>query len=110
MIELNEETLNKYIDGELEPGELLKISELLKESPEARMRLAALRAVHIGLKEMKEYFPSERFTSLLMSKLYVKSRKGQKVFIYSISGFFILLSLIVTGAAAYLIISSLALS
>jgi anti-sigma factor RsiW len=84
MIELSDEILNKYLDGELEYAELIKVHELLKDSAEARKRLRALQAVHSGLKEMKEYSPSEGFTSLIMGRLYnrVKAKKGQKVFIF----------------------------
>ena len=108
MIELSDEILNKYLDGELEHAELLKVHETLKESDEARKRLRALQTVHLSLKEMKEYSPSAVFTSLIMSRLYtkVKSKKGQKVFIYSVSAVFVLLSLTIAGFAASIIINS----
>jgi len=112
MIELNDEILNKYLDEELEQAELLKVLELLKESAEARNRLRVLQAVHSGLKEMKEYSPSEGFTSIIMGKLYskVKSKKDQKIFIYSVSGVFIVLCLIIAGIALSIILNSAAAS
>jgi hypothetical protein len=84
------------------------VHETLKESDEARKRLRALQAVHLSLKEMKEYSPSAVFTSLIMNRLYtkVKSKKGQKVFIYSVSAVFVLLSLTIAGFAASIIINS----
>ncbi|HVO75109.1 MAG TPA: hypothetical protein VMT35_13860 [Ignavibacteriaceae bacterium] len=108
MIELTDEILNKYLDGELEYTDLIKVHELLKESDEARKRLKALQAVHSSLKEMKEYSPSEGFTYLIMSRLYnrVKAKKGQKFFIYSVSGVFVILSLAIIGFAVSIILNS----
>jgi hypothetical protein len=112
MIDLNDEILNKYLDGELEQSDFIRVQELLKASADARSRLGALQTVHSGLKQMKEYSPSEEFTSLVMGKLFTKveSKKGQKVFIYSISGFFIVLSLVISGIALSIILNSAAAS
>lgn len=86
MIQLNDEILNKYIDGELDSSELLHVKELLSKSSEDRKRVAALLEVHKGLSKMKTETVKENFTEKVMSKLYShnKALKEQKNFLLAI--------------------------
>ncbi len=99
MIQLSDELLNKYIDGELEESALKEIHEQLKKSESDRRRLAALQTIHSELASLKMYQVSEDFTSSVMFKV----RKNLKVvrkdrnFIFSIVTIFIAISLIIFG-------------
>jgi anti-sigma factor RsiW len=43
---VQDELLQRYFDGDLEPGEAAKVAQQLERSPEARERLRALSALH----------------------------------------------------------------
>jgi hypothetical protein len=107
MIELTDEILNRFIDGELSPSEIKDINEVLKNSEDARKRMYALQLVHKELKKYPVRETSSEFTSLLMKKIIRKrERKGQKFFIFSVSSFFVLISLAIIGYLTSYIISS----
>jgi len=99
MIELSDDLLNKYLDGELDEKELAEVLDFLVISKEAQKRLKALQIADKGLRQIKEFKVPDAFTDLVMSKLHKRSkvRKGQKYFIFSISSIFILSSLTVLG-------------
>jgi hypothetical protein len=98
MIELSDEILNKYIDGDLDSEELKQLKLILNASEEAKRRLYALQLIHNKLKNMPEQKTSPGFTSVLMKKI-VKRResKAQRYFIFSVSSVFILISLTIIG-------------
>ncbi len=105
---LSDELLNKYIDGELEAGELGEVKEQLKSSEEDRRRLTALRAVHSELKKIEEYRVPDNFTSALMMKIgktFKVSRKD-RYFIFSISSIFMICAVGILGYLIFAIGSS----
>ena len=104
MIELTDEILNKYIDGELERDIMQQIREQLKNSEIDKKRFITLQAIHNELKKIKEIEVKKDFTSLVMAKLVkkVRSRKKDKLFIFSISSIFVVCSLAIIG---YLIVT-----
>lgn len=105
MMEITDELLNRYIDGELAPAELREFEEMLRNSEDAVKRLNALILVHNELKKYPLKETSLEFTSLLMKKIIRKpEQKGQKYFIFSISSFIILICvLIVSYVASYIV-------
>ena len=106
MIEITDDILNKYIDGELSSSEVKEIDEILNQSEEAKRRLIALQVVHNELKKFPVYETSIEFTSRLMKKIAKKpERKGQKYFIFSVSSFFVLISLAIIGYLTSYILS-----
>lgn len=109
MIEITDELLNKYIEGELDAKTVREINDLMKDSEELKIRFNVLIKVHEELKkiEMKETKPD--FTSVLMSKIIkpVKSRKSDRAFILSISGVFVIFCLAILGIAIYYSVISL---
>lgn len=104
MKELNDEILNKYIDGELDHTSLQEVNDILSNSFEDRKRHQALLAVHNGLKKLKEEHVSENFTYTVMNRLRLqrKSYKEQKTFISVVFSIFILLILGIVGAVIYI--------
>ncbi len=108
MIQLSDEILNKYIDGELEQSVLNEVREQLKNSEEDRRILAALQQVHSELGKLKVYEPRFDFTARVMAhirKSAVKARKD-RYFIFSISTIFILICLALIGYVFVLSVSS----
>jgi hypothetical protein len=107
MIELTDEILNSYIDGDLSTAELNEVKKLLDNSEEARRRLNALQLVDRELKNYPLKDTSSDFTSVLMKKIMRKPEvKGQKYFIFSVSSFFILISLGIIGYITSYILSA----
>ena len=88
MIQLNDEILNKYIDGELDSATLLQVKELLSNSPEYRKRLSALMEVHKELKKIKVEAVNEKFTEMVMRKLNSrkKAMREQRNFLFIVLG------------------------
>ena len=98
MIELTDEILNRYIDGELQPAEIEVVKQALKTSEDAKRRLSAMQLVHSELKKYPVKNTSHDFTSLLMKKIvHRREPKKQKYFIFSVSSVFVLLSLAIIG-------------
>ncbi len=54
MIEITDELLNRYIDGELSSLEVKEVDEVILKSTEARKKLRALQLVHNELMKMPE--------------------------------------------------------
>lgn len=105
---LSDEMLNKYLDGELEPGKIKEVESILKESEPDRKRLNALKLVHDNLALIKEDEVSGDFTFRLMTKLNKKFvlPKGQKYFIVFVSLFILLICLGVLGYVISIILSA----
>ncbi len=107
MIELTDEILNKYIDGELTASELTEVENIINFSEDAKRRLYAMQLVHNELKNYTEKTPASDFTSKLMKKIIRKPEaKGQKYFIFSVSSFFVLISLAIIAYITSFILSS----
>lgn len=107
-MKLTDEILNKYIDDELDSETLKEVRIILNESEADRQRLRILLKVHNQLKKIEEYKPGNDFTLRVMERISakLKPKKSDKYFIFSISSFFILLSLGVIGIVFALLIQS----
>lgn len=107
MIELTDEILNKYIDGELNAAEVIEVKNLLNNSDDARKRLYALQLVDRELRNYPLKNTTSDFTSVLMKKIMRKPEvKGQKYFIFSVSSIFVLVSLGIIGYITSYILSA----
>ena len=108
MIELTDEILNKYIDGELDSGVMMQVQEQLKNSEIDKKRLAILQAIHKELKKIETIEVKNDFTSLVMDKLIrkVKAKKKDRLFIFSISSIFLVSSLAIIVYSLVLIAGS----
>jgi hypothetical protein len=106
MIELNDEILNKYLDGELSEIELNEIRERLKSSEHDRLRLAMLQKVHSELGRLEALKLRDDFTSLVMSKVQkdVKFAHKDKFFMLSVFSVFFI---IIAGILGYLLVLSI---
>lgn len=98
-MKVTDEILNRYIDGELTAQELQEFLKELNSSAQVKHHLNTLQTASNSFKNIKEYSPSDDFTFRLMLQLNkkLKPRKSDKVFIFSISSIFVVLSLTITG-------------
>lgn len=108
MIQLSDEILNKYIDGELDQLSLNEVKEQLRNSGEYRKRLAALQQVNSELGRLKVFETSGDFTSKLIDKLRKNSLtvKKDRFFVFSISTIFMIFCLAVIGYIFAIAVSS----
>ncbi len=99
MIELNDDLLNKYIDGELNNELMLQVKAKLQSSPEDMKRYKVLLAVDRKLKNIPVDEISLNFTSNLMVKVQrsLKSKREQNYFIVSVLSLFTLIALGIMG-------------
>jgi hypothetical protein len=106
MIELNDEILNRYIDGELDQATLNKVRELLKNSEAGRFKLSMLQKVHSELGKLDSFEVSNNFTHVIMSQLQkkVKVVSKDRFFVFSISSVFLIIILFIIS---YLFIVSI---
>lgn len=105
MIQLSDEILNKFIDGELDQAAMNEVRQQLKNSEIDMQKLLALQSVHRELSNLKLYEVSNDFTAKILFRLKknVRASRKDRFFIFSISSIFIIGSLIVIG----LILSSI---
>ena len=109
MIQITDEILNKYLDGELSREEAEQVKAGLYTSEELQRQYNALKLVHEKLFDMKEDEVSPAFTDILMKQIVRKKfaiPKQQKYFIVSIATFITLLCLVIFGFVISAIISS----
>ena len=103
---VNDETLNKYLDGELSKYEALEVERLVNDSPELKLRLTALKEVDRSLRNIP--VPEIRFdmTSQIMKRIQwnEKSKLAQKRFIIIVSTVFLFMCLAVAGLVGFEII------
>jgi len=85
MSEINDELLNKYIDNELESGELAGLKSAMDNDTDALARLKALRAIDSTLRQMQNEPAPDGFTDKLMNKISAAAKIVQP----KISYFFI---------------------
>jgi hypothetical protein len=99
MIKLDEDILNKYIDGELDSSLAQQIKIQLESSLEDMNKYKALLFVHSELRGLPVEEISPNFTANLMLKIQrsLKSKKEQNLFVISILSFFFLISLGIIG-------------
>jgi len=109
MIQITDEILNKYLDGELNKEEAEQVKSALRNSEELQRKFNALKFVNDKLFDLKEEEVSPDFTTDLMKRI-LKSRfvvpKQQKYFIVSVATFITLLCLVIFGFSISAIISS----
>lgn len=109
MIQITDEILNKYLDGELSRQEIAEVESALKTSIELRQKYNALKLVHEKLYHLKEDEISAGFTEILMKKISIKKfalPKQQKYFIASVATFITLLCLVIFGYSISTMISA----
>jgi len=109
MIQITDEILNKYLDGELSREESEQVKAELRTSEELRRKYNTLKLIHEKLFDMKEDEVSPAFTDNLMKQIARKKfaiPKQQKYFIVSIATFITLLCLVIFGFSISAIISS----
>ena len=99
MIKLDDDILNKYIDGELDSSLAQQIKIQLESSPEDMNKYKALLFIHNELRRLPVDDVSPNFTANLMLKIQrsLKSKKEQNLFVISILSFFFLISLGIIG-------------
>jgi anti-sigma factor RsiW len=108
MIQITDEILNKYLDGELNRIETEQVKLALRDSEELQRKFYVLKLVHDNLSAVKEDVLSEDFTEKLMKQIVRKSSaaKEQKYFIASIVTFITLLCLVIFGFSISAMISA----
>jgi|GEM_PF-569376 len=109
MIQITDEILNKYLDGELSREEAEQVKSGLSTSEELQKKYNALKLIHEKLFDMKEDEVSPAFTDKIMNQIVSRKfaiPKQQKYFIVSIATFITLLCLVIFGFVISAIISS----
>ena len=109
MIIVNDEILNKFLDGELNREEIKQVESQLHSSEELRKKFNLLKLVHKNLSELKEDEVSAKFTESLMNQIVKKQLiipKQQKYFIASVATFITLLCLVIFGFSISALIST----
>ncbi len=99
MIELNDDILNKYIDGELDNNLVHQVKIQLESSTEDMKKYKALLSIHNELRRLRIEEVSPNFTSNLMLKVQrsLKSKKEQNFFLVSVLSLFFLICLGIIG-------------
>ena len=109
MIQIKDEILNRYLDGELSREEAEQVKSALRHSDELKRKFNALKFVNDKLQDLNEEKVSPDFTNDLMKRI-LKSRfvvpKQQKYFIVSVATFITLLCLVIFGFSISALISS----
>ena len=109
MIQITDEILNKYLDGELNKEETEQLKSALRTSEELQRKFNALKLVHDKLSILKEDEVSAGFTEKLMKKIVIRKSavpKQQKYFIASVATFITILCLVIFGFSISAIISA----
>ena len=103
---LSDETLNKYIVGELNREEMRETEEIIKGSGEDRIRFNAIVETDRSLRDLKVIEVKPNFTSLLMNKIQrsLQSNQEQKKFILGVISVFIIMCLAIVGIVGFEII------
>ena len=109
MIQITDEVLNNYLDGELSREEVEQVNSQLRNSEELQRKFNALKLVHEKLTYLEKDELDDRFTVELMKKIAKRKfvvPKQQKYFIVSIATFITLLCLVIFGFSISAVISS----
>lgn len=108
MMNITDEILNKYLDGELSKQETTEVNSALSASEEIRKRYNALKLVHEQLSKMEMENVSADFTVKLMRRLphKIKVPRQQKYFFAAISFVIIIICLGIVGYVTAAIVSS----
>jgi len=109
MIQITDEILNKFLDGELSREETEQVNLALRGSDELLKKFNALKLVHKELLNFREDEVSLGFTDSLMNQIVIKKfvlPKQQKYFIASVATFITLLCLVIFGFSISAVIST----
>ena len=108
MMNLTDEILNRYLDGELTKAEMEEVQKILLSDDNAKKRFNALKLVHDKLSIIEVEKVPDEFTTKVISRLRkkYKATSHQKWFFISIVVFVSLLSLLVLGYVIGEIITS----
>jgi anti-sigma factor RsiW len=101
MIEMNDEYLNRFIDGDLNEEESAEFKKVLSSDPEMKRKYRMMLMLDKKLRSLKTPEPSPDFTAAMMSRLRKKPShyKGQNLFIFSVTGF---MTLVILGLTIYI--------
>lgn len=99
MIELNDDLLNKYIDGELSWEMMNQVRDRLDSSVNDMKNYKTLLSIHNELQKMPAEETSKDFTPNLMLKLQrsMKLRRGQNFFVITVLSILLLFCLGIIG-------------
>lgn len=108
MINITDETLNRYLDAELNRDENLLVKSAIEKSPELQRKYAALFEANNLLKNTKPDLPGMDFTKMAMQKINRKTSaiQQQKYFLLAILSFFTVIALGITGYLLFQVLSS----
>ncbi|HEY6437755.1 MAG TPA: hypothetical protein VIY47_14285 [Ignavibacteriaceae bacterium] len=108
MIQITNEILNQYLDGDLNRQEAEQVKSALRNSEELQRKFNALKLVHDKLSVLEEDEVSPGFTDKLMKQIVKRSAvpKQQKYFIASVATFITLLCLVIFGFSISAMISA----
>jgi hypothetical protein len=100
---ISDETLNKYLDGELSKEESHEVERIVNGSPAVKLQLMALKEVDRSLRNMPVPEISFDITSVIMQRIKwsEKLKQDQKRFIIVISSVFILLCISILGFVGF---------
>jgi hypothetical protein len=108
MIQITDEILNRYLDGELSREDTEQVKSALLNSDEIRRKFNTLKLVHTKLSILKEDEVSPSFTQNLMKQIIRRTSvpRQQKYFIVSVATFITLLCLVIFGFSISAVISA----
>lgn len=108
MIQITDEILNKYLDGELSSVQAEQVKFQLRSSEEFRRKFDTLKLVHDNLSTIQEDEVSVGFTENLMKQIVKRSTapNQQIYFIASVVTFISILCLVIFGFSLSAIISA----
>lgn len=109
MIQITDEILNKFLDGELSRGEVEHVNSALRGSEDLQKKFNALKLVHKELMKFTVDEVSEGFTDTLMKQIAKKQfaiPKQQKYFIASVATFITILCLVIFGFSISAVLST----
>lgn len=103
MMEINEEMLNRFLDGDLSDAEREEVLRAVKYSPEIKKKFESLKQAHELFASLKADEVSPGFSSFIMSRLNAQRLRArqQKRFLTLIISFFGILILSITGFLLY---------
>ncbi len=107
MKRISNDTLNKYLDGELSADEVMELKTAFSADENLRKRFYELQYIHGELNRISEYELPAGFSSGLMLKIYNRNKfiKKQKAFIASVISLLGFTVLSLTAFAIYFILS-----
>jgi anti-sigma factor RsiW len=108
MMEINDEILNSYFDGDLSAQDKAEVLKSVNNSPGLRRKFDSLKQANDLLLTMKADEVSENFASMVLSKLNAQKIRvrQQKRFLTIIISFFGVIILTITGFVLYNILIS----